>query len=81
MKQKFDEIDEIKEFETFEEFTEEQRSILKKINRKQRIPIAEDILKGMKHDELVAKYDYYSVTDMQREIAKLQGNPWVCKNC
>lgn len=61
--------------------SQENKEILKKINRKNRIPIAEDILNGMSDTELYEKYDYYSVEEMKREIAKIKGKPWICKTC
>lgn len=61
--------------------TQEDEKLLKKIARKNRIPIAEDILLGMNDTDLYEKYDYYSVEEMKREIAKLKGKPWVCKTC
>jgi hypothetical protein len=62
--------------------SKEDKELVGKIVRVNRRPIAEDLLLGkLSDEELNEKYDYYSVQDMRMEIAKLQGNPWVCHTC
>lgn len=54
--------------------TDEQKQLVSKVNRVNRRPIAEDIFLGLTDEQLYEKYDKYSVQEMKREIAKLQGN-------